>query len=202
MPQSRSRLRVAPPPGRRVARSLEVAHSLGYRPGVQGGLPRLARAAANADRLVRCFQRRPISTALFCLLDPWTPKLASNRSEAPLAFRMKSSDFLNSSGHSCIRSGPCAFPTQRVKFVFEGWGRVKLKIFSTPAHSHTPIPAELFPQVFPFFGFPDIASSEPDGGSGRLISGQQLVARFLASVRESQNRRERGQPLLGFPTAL
>lgn len=63
----------------------------------------------------------------FCLLDPWTPKLSANRSEAPLAFRMKSADFLNSSGHSCIRSGPCAFPTQRVKSVFEGWGRVKLE---------------------------------------------------------------------------
>lgn len=167
-----------------------------------GGLPPLVPAAANANSLVPCFQRQPISTAPFCLLDPWTPKLAANRSEAPLAFRMRSADFLNSSGHSCIRSGPCAFPTQRVKFVFEGWGRVNWKIFSAPTRSQTPIPAELFPQVFPFFGFPDIASSEPLRGSGRLISGPQLVARFLAWVREPQNRRECGQPFLGSPTTL
>ena len=118
---------MCPPPGRRMAPSLEVAHPLGYRPLGAGGLPPLSPPAANANRLVPRFQRRPISTVSFCLLDPWPPKLAANRGEAPLAFRMKSADFLNSSGHSCIRSGPYAFPMQRVKFVFEGWGRVKLE---------------------------------------------------------------------------
>lgn len=59
----------------------------------------------------------------FVCLTPGPPQLAANRREAPLAFRMKSSDFLSSSGHSCIRSGLRAFPTQCVKFVFEGWGR-------------------------------------------------------------------------------
>lgn len=68
-----------------------------------------------------------LSSVPFCLLDPWSPKLATNRREAPLAFRMKSADFLNSSGHSCIRSGHCAFPTRRVKFVFEKWGPSELK---------------------------------------------------------------------------
>lgn len=86
-----------------------------------------------------CLQRGPISTVPFCLLDPWPPKLPASRSEAPLAFRMKSADFLNSSGHSCIRSGPCAFPMQCVKFVFEGWGRVGLENDYFPlVHTHRP----------------------------------------------------------------
>lgn len=104
------------------------------------------------------FQLGPFSTVPFCLLDPWSPKLASNRSEAPLAFRMKSVDFLNSSGHSCIRSGPCAFPVHRVKFVFEGWGArgVRKRLFSARAHSLTPkFGWNSFLKCSSFFGFPE-----------------------------------------------
>lgn len=178
-----------PPPGRGMAPSLEVAHPLGYRPLGAGGLPPLPPPAANANRLVPGFQRRPVSTVPFCLLDPWPPKLAANRSEAPLAFRMKSADFLNSSGHSCIRSGSCAFPMQCVKFVFGGGGWWNWKIFSARAHSLTlNFWRNSFLDCPPFFGFPDFAFSEPVVGTGRLIFGQRQAARFLVCVREPQNR--------------
>lgn len=98
-----------------------------------------------------CLQSGPIATVRFCLLDPWPPKLPASGSEAPLAFRMKSADFLNSSRHSCIRSGLCAFPMQRVKFVFEGWGRMGLENDYFPlVHAHGPSNSggTLSPSVF------------------------------------------------------
>lgn len=190
-------LRNVPPPGRRMAPSLEVAHPLGYRPLGAGGLPPLAPPAVNASRLVPCF--RSVSTVPFCLLDPWPPKLAANRSEAPLAFRMKSADFLNSSGHSCIRSGLCAFPMQRVKFVFEGWGRVELEnIFRsctlTPNSGGTLSSSVLHSSIF----LTSLARNQLLGAD-TLISGRRRAARFLTWVGEPQNLGERS---LGSPKAL
>lgn len=108
-------------PGSRIRRSQECAPS-GARGGLQprsrppsGTPPAACREPPSARLAARLPVRASLCTVPFCLLDPWPPKLAANRSEAPLAFRMKSVDFLNSSGHSCIRSGPYAFPMQRVK---------------------------------------------------------------------------------------
>lgn len=71
----------------------------------------------------------------FVCLTPGPRNSRLIRNEAPLAFRMKSADFLNSSGHSCIRSGPCVFPMQRVKFVLGG--RVELENGYFPlVHTH------------------------------------------------------------------
>lgn len=68
---------------------------------------------------------------------------------------MKSADFLNSLGHSCIRSGTCAFPMQRVNFVFEGGGKVELEvaILRTCTLFDPRTQAEHFPQVFSFLWF-------------------------------------------------
>lgn len=161
-------LRNVPPLSHRVAWSLKAAHPQGYRPLRAGDLPWSAAAVAKAVRPPERAAPRTglLSSVPFCLLDPWPPKLATNRKEAPLAFRMKSEDFLNSSGHSCIRSGPCAFPTRRVKFVFEKWGpsELKMAIFFSCILTDTTTPKfgpYSFLKCSHFFGLPDFVSREP-----------------------------------------
>lgn len=123
----------------------------------------------------------------FCLLDPWPSELPANGREAPLAFRMKSTDFVNSSGHSRIRSGPCAFPTRRVKFVFGEWGLSELKngYFFCVLTGTAPCPKfgpRSFLQCSPYFGLPDFASRERTAGVKGSVSGRR-PATGLFSIR-------------------
>lgn len=122
-------LRLAPsgmcPSGLPGSREPGSRPPFGTLPAALGDLP--PPAPTDRDRSPLLAWLSLLCAVPFCLLDPWPPKLQANRSEAPLAFRMKNEDFLNSLGHSCIRSGPCAFPMQRVKFIVEGLRQAELE---------------------------------------------------------------------------